>query len=341
VGLKEDSGTTDLRDLRFEFTEATDGYGVDIEALLTEAEQRCADKSFGSMDVQLTNIPSDVTIATLKEGLVLRSSASTSYKSTRRNDGRVFNLKKACGLVYGTVLEPGQEFSANTILGDRTEKLGWKPAPAIIGGGSDTEDQPGGGVCQISTTTYQAVLMGDMEVVYRRGHSTKSGYADGGLDCTINTGTIDFLWKNDTANPVYIFTWVDTEEYLVHCEIYGDPLPEEFDKIVLSSELVETILPSADEYVVDNNLYSPYWYIKNSAKDGYKYTAYATYMKGETVVKTEEVNTTTYNMHPTRYCVWPGYDGSPLLYENQLTATAEGTLVLANPSPVVDDSMVQ
>jgi len=59
------------------------------------------------------------------------------------------------------------------------------------------------------------------------------------------------------------------------------------------------------------------------------------------VVKTEEVNTTTYNMHPTRYCVWPGYDGSPLLYENQLTATAEGTLVLANPSPVVDDSMVQ
>lgn len=330
---------TDLRDLRFDFVEAVDGFGVDIAALMESVTARCESKDFGSIDVVMQNIPSDITIETLKETLVLRSSATTSYKSSRRNTNRVFNLKKATGLVYGTVLMPEQEFSANTILGDRTASNGWKMAPAVIGGGTGTEDQPGGGVCQISTTTYQAVLKGDLEVIYRRGHSSKSGYADGGLDCTINTGTIDFQWKNNTPNPLYIFTWVNTEDYTVHCEIYGDPLPPEYDEIVLSSELTETILPTAPEYEVNSSLYSPYWYIKNDAKDGYVYTAYATYMLDGKEVKKVEVNTTTYKMHPQRFYVWPGYDGSPLLPQNQLTATAEGSLVLATQA--VDDSAIQ
>lgn len=333
------AAVTDLRDLRFDFVEAVDGFGVDIDALMEDVTARCESKNFGSIDVVMENIPSDITIETLKETLVLRASSTTSYKSTRRNSNRVFNLKKATGLVYGTVLMPEQEFSANTILGDRTAALGWKMAPAVIGGGTDTEDQPGGGVCQISTTTYQAVLKGDLEVIYRRGHSSKSGYADGGLDCTINTGTIDFQWKNNTPNPLYIFTWVNTKDYTVHCEIYGDPLPPEYDEIVLSSELVETIVPGAPEYEVNSSLYSPYWYVKNNAKDGYVYKAYATYMLGGKEVKKVEVNTTTYKMHPQRFYVWPGYDGSPLLPQNQLTATDDGSLVLATQP--VDDSQIQ
>ena len=75
-------------------------------------------------------------------------------------------------MVYGTVLQPGEEFSANTILGDRTLSNGWKPAPAVIAGGADHEDQPGGGVCQIASTTYMAVLSGDFEVTARRPLTT-------------------------------------------------------------------------------------------------------------------------------------------------------------------------
>ena len=175
ISLPKDGSITDKRDLFFDFVPAVDGYGIDIETVMEEVNRRTADKDFGDLTVAMTNIPSEITVDALKENLVLRSSAFTSYKSTRGNTNRVFNLKKATGLVYGTVIQPGEEFSSNTILGDRYEKYGWMMAPAVIGGGAGTEDQPGGGVCQISTTIYNAVLKGDLEVTSRRNHSSRSG----------------------------------------------------------------------------------------------------------------------------------------------------------------------
>lgn len=324
---------TDVRDVFFEFVEAVDGYGVDIPGLMQTVQQRCEALDFGDIEVQMAPIQSDVTIDTLKENLVLRGSASTSYRSKRRNEGRCFNLEKACGMVYGKTLLPGEEFSANGILGDRTFANGWKAAPAVISGGADHEDQPGGGVCQIATTTYMAVLYGDYEVVYRRPHSTPSGYPNG-LDATINTvtGEIDFKWKNNTQSPVYVFTWIDTVNYMVHCDIYGEPFPETFDEIELSSTLVEELVPGAPEYEVKSSLYSPYWMIKNNSVTGYIYESFKTYKLNGKEVETKSIGNTTYKVHPTRYYVWPGYAGEPLNPQYQLTADANGNLTLANPA---------
>ncbi len=322
---------TDVRDVFFEFTEAVDGYGVDVPGLMATVQQRCEALDFGDIEVQMAPIQSDVTIETLKEGLVLRGSASTSYKNKRRNSNRCFNLEKACGMVYGKTLLPGEEFSANGILGDRTFANGWKAAPAVISGGADHEDQPGGGVCQIASTAYMAVLYGDYEVVYRRAHSTPSGYPNG-LDATINTvtGEIDFKWKNNTESPVYVFTWIDTVNYVVHCDIYGEPFPDTFDEIELSSKLVEELIPGEPEYEVKNSLYSPYWMVKNKAVTGYVYESFKTYKLDGKTVDTKSIGLTTYKMHPTRYYVWPGYAGQPLDPMNQLVADADGNLTLAN-----------
>ena len=92
-----------------------------------------------------------------------------------------------------------RDSSCNDLLGPRYEKYGWQMAPAVIEGGAATEDQPGGGVCQVSTTMYNAVLMGDYQIVYRQAHSSRLSYVKGGLDATINTGTIDFKWSNNTC----------------------------------------------------------------------------------------------------------------------------------------------
>ncbi len=322
---------TDVRDVFFEFVEAVDGYGVDIPGLMDTVQQRCEALDFGDIEVQMAPIQSDITIETLKQDLVLRSSASTGYRSKRRNEGRCFNLEKACGMVYGKTLLPGEEFSANGILGDRTFANGWKAAPAVISGGADHEDQPGGGVCQIATTTYMAVLYGDYEVVYRRAHSTPSGYPDG-LDATINTvtGEIDFKWKNNTQSPVYVFTWIDTVNYEVHCDIYGEAFPETFDEIELSSTLVEELVPGVPEYEVKSSLYSPYWMVKNESVTGYIYESFKTYKLNGEVVETKSIGNTTYKMHPTRYYVWPGYAGEPLNPMYQLVSDADGNLTLAN-----------
>ena len=336
IALPKDGSITDKRDMLFSFVPAVEGYGIDIVSLLETVNQRTADKDFGDVQVAMANIPSDITIESLKESLVLRGSAFTSYRSTRSNSNRVFNLKKATGLTYGTVILPGEEFSANTILGDRYERYGWKMAPAVVGGGAATEDQPGGGVCQISTTVYNAVLKSDLEITYRRNHSSRSGYVDGGMDATINTGTIDFTWKNNTESPIYVFTWVDTSDYTVVCEIYGQPFPDTFDTIELSSKLTETIPAPQTVYEAQSWISSPYWLKFKAAKDGYVYKSYATYKKDGAVVETKEIATSKYNAHALTYHVWPGYiPGTSLDPAYQIVKNADGSTALANP-PISD-----
>ncbi|MEG1547221.1 MAG: VanW family protein [Clostridia bacterium] len=324
LGLPKDNSTTDLRDLRFDFVEAVDGYGVDVPALTNLLSERIQARSFGKIDVPLAPIKSDITIETLKQQLVLRGSAFTSY--ARGHYGRatrVHNMTKATGLMYGTVLQPNDIFSCNTILGDRTEKNGWQMAPAVIEGGAATEDQPGGGVCQVSTTLYNAVLKGDLLVTDRRAHSQKLSYVDGGFDATINTGTIDFQWQNNTQSPVYVFTWIDTENKRINCEIYGAPFPEQFDTIELLSEEKPAVEPTEPTYTVDPSLVYPNWMLKNDAQRGYVFDTYMLYKKDGKLVEKKMIGETTYRMHPARYLVWDGWAGEPLWEEYKLVYTRD------------------
>ena len=321
LGLPEDGSVTDLRDLRFDFVEGTPGRGIDTAAAIQTIKDRTAARQFGQVELQFTEIPPTVTIATLKETLIMRASAWTSFgKGHYDRAERVFNIVKATGRMYATVLQPGEIFSCNTILGDRTLKNGWKEAPAVIEGGAATEDQPGGGVCQVSTTMYNAVLKSDLKIEYRRAHSQQLSYVDGGLDATINTGTIDFTWSNNTTAPIYVFTWVDTTAKRVYCEIYGEPFPDTFDSIELKSELVETLAPTATVFNVDSRLVEPFWWKNNSAITGHVYQSTAIYKKGDTIVEQRPIAKTTYNMHPERIYVWAGYlPGTPLLAEYDQT----------------------
>ena len=309
----------DLRDLRFDFVEAIDGYGVDQEELFKLMNERMRTREYGKIDVPLAPIESDVTVATIKDSLVLRSSAYTSYaKGHYGRATRVHNMTKACGLMYATVLQPGDQFSCNTILGDRTEKLGWQMAPAVIEGGAATEDQAGGGVCQVSTTLYNAVLKSNLEITYRRAHSQKLSYVAGGLDATINTGTIDFTWKNNLTSPIYVFTWIDTENKRINAEIYGEPFPDDYDEIKLESEELDPILPTDPTYDVDVTLAAPYWRLKNDAQKGYVFETYQLFIKDGKTIDKRLIAKTTYNMHPARYLVWMGWAGEALTPEYKL-----------------------
>lgn len=303
---------SDVRDLRFDFVEGENGWGVRHDELYAMIVERTKAREWGTIEVPLGEIPPEITIETLKQSLVLRSESVTKYAGS---SNRVFNIKKAVGRLYGIVLQPGDVFSHNTALGDRTEEGGWMLAPAVIGGGANHEDQPGGGVCQTSTTLYQAVLMSDLQVNSRKGHSTMSSYAEGGLDCTIadsTTGNIDFQFTNNTASPLYIFMWLETKSKRCHAEIYGEPFAGDFDHIKLYSELIETIPPTADVYTQNPQLYAPYWQQRNSAKEGYSFDAYKIYMMGDTEVRRVKVDNTVYKMHPARFYVWPTWMGEPL-----------------------------
>ncbi|MDO4567565.1 MAG: VanW family protein [Clostridia bacterium] len=296
----------------FLFTPEVYGSAVDAGILERLTKYKFNNDNTESLAVPMSSIVPSVTVASLSKLLQPRAVFSTSYAMSS-GANRVHNIKKAAGLVNGTVLQPGEVFSINDCLGYRTIESGWLPAPAIIMGGASTEDQPGGGVCQVSTTMYNAVVMADLEVVYRRGHSRVSDYAAGGLDATIDSGRIDFQFKNSTEHPLYVFCWVETGAKRVWCAVYGEAFPATFDRIEFVSQHIETIQPSATEYITDPTLEEGYWMLRNNARTGYIYDTYKVYYLNDVVVQRVFVDRTEYKMHPLRYYVWQGYiPGTPL-----------------------------
>ncbi len=115
---------------------------------------------------------------------------------------RVHNITLASGRLNGSVVAPGETFSLNQRLGPRGEEDGYKPAPVFFEGGLGLD--AGGGVCQVATTLYNAVLLAGLPVVERHTHPQPVAYAPEGNDATIAGDYLDLKFFNNTAAPVYI-----------------------------------------------------------------------------------------------------------------------------------------
>ena len=289
-----EAAATTTPEQRFAYVPDQDGRVVDQQALKDALLAMVKSGTYKDMELPVKAEKAGVTLGDLQKKIVLRSSSFTSFGHSPYNRAtRVFNLKKAVGILNGTVVQPGEVFSYNQTIGNRTYAGGWKPAPAIVGGRH--EDQAGGGVCQISTTMYLSVLKSDLEIVSRQGHSERLSYAPGGLDATVDSGRIDFQWKNATSSPIYIFCWIDVQDKTIHFEFYGEPFPQDFDEIQLSSKHVGSLSPSGPmEYIVDPTLPVGV-YIKRHS--GSVWQSYATYMKNGVAVKTVDVDRTVYKAY--------------------------------------------
>lgn len=292
----------------FKVVDEVEGVAVDKDALYATLSEKAQSREYGEVEIPVYSVTPSVTADNIRDNLVLRAWFSTSFASGNSSN-RVYNIQRASNNINGTVLQPGEEFSCNTIIGPRTLSGGWKLAPAVIGGGAATEDQAGGGVCQVSTTLYNAVVKSDLEIVSRRNHSKQSSYVDGGLDATINTGSIDFIWKNNTNYPVYVFSWLDRPAQKIYCAIFAEKFSGEFDEIEFISEFDHSIEPTDTVYDVNSKLKDGQWMLRNNAITGRVYKAYAKYYKHGKLVETKLINTSTYNMHPKRYYVAPGFNG--------------------------------
>lgn len=133
-----------------------------------------------------------------------------AYETRHTNDqNRNTNLQIQCDALNGLILQPGETFSINDLLGERTEEKGYKPAPAYSG--NRLVNSPGGGVCQGTTTLYNCVLLADLEVVFRACHGVKVGYVPLGLDAAVNYLTTDFQFRNNFHCPIQIRAWMEDE----------------------------------------------------------------------------------------------------------------------------------
>ena len=184
-----------------------------------------------------------IDVATLKENTQLIGSYYSLFDSpTLSKEGRVNNIKLLADIVNGTVIKPGEAWSINEAAGPRDEQtaqtVGWTSAPGISNG--RYEDQIGGGVCQVSSSVYNAAIRAELDIVQRRAHSWPSGYIENGMDATISTGGPDLVLSNPFDMPIYLAVYVEEEEYKVTVEVYGPPLKHGY-KVQFVTNLVRTI----------------------------------------------------------------------------------------------------
>ena len=323
IGTPAVNATVSMSDGKLVYSDDKNGTEVDRDALVN-AIYAAAQGEYPIVDIPMHETEAVITRKMLEGQYVLRAKFSTSFSGST-ND-RKFNVKKGSALINGTVLKPGETFSTNGVLGVRTLANGWKMAGAYVQG--NTEQQAGGGVCQLSSTLYSAVLMADLEVVSRRNHSMRVGYVKGGLDATINSvgNIIDFRFKNNTAGNIFIVSY--TEGNNVHMELYGLPISNsEYDEIRLSAKQIQTVEITKKE-TPDSSLPAGTRVVTREGKKGEVWEAYKEYYKDGKLVKKERVNVSTYGMVEQLVSVGTGATPAP-------SQTSIPTVLPSTPIPTL------
>ncbi|MBQ2985658.1 MAG: VanW family protein [Clostridia bacterium] len=287
--------------ISFNFKEGKAGRVLDVEQTYEYISSMLGTGMYTfSMDAVYNNITPSITQADLQGGFGLRASYSTQFPTSRSDEtvqNRVFNIEKAADIVSGTVVAPGEEWSFNGHVGPRTYDTGWKGANGIADG-KDYTIQAGGGICQVSTTLYNALLCADVEISYRRAHTIPSTYVDKGLDATVDSITnIDLKFKNNTGAPIYLYAFIedvpDTKYKTITFEIYGKSLP---DGVVYKtrSEIKETIRRKDVNYTDDDTIPRGYKLVTLEARNGYVVEAYQDKYVNGVLESSELLYTDTY-----------------------------------------------
>lgn len=232
----------------------------------------------------------EYTKADIENSTKLIGSFYTSYDASKVQ--RNTNLKTASGNINGAILYPNEIFSTNKMFKETTAANGYVKAPVIVDG--VLEDGFGGGVCQISSTLYNAVLQAELEVVERQNHSLKVAYTPYGMDATLAGDYIDFKFKNDTEYPIYIESYMDDNSGQAIVNIYGYEIHNPTRKLEFFSELVGTYPPEKDVVVEDPMKDKSYSQYAVKPLTGYDYYVYKNIYEDGVKIGTEKVNRSFY-----------------------------------------------
>jgi len=232
----------------FTFSKEQNGYRIDRQLLKADILAALDAREYDRVIIpQGQTVSPTVTLDQLQG--VFGKIASYTTKTTKDRD-RNTNIAISAEALNGRMVLPGQTLSFNGCTGQRTGEKGYREAGAIAGG--VLVDDTGGGVCQTSSTLFNAVVRADLEIVERSAHSWPSSYVEKGEDATVNWPSLDFVFRNNGQFPVFVVAWYANQEVTV--EIYGQMLPDG-QTIDLESTVVKTVKPS-DEilYIEDESL---------------------------------------------------------------------------------------
>lgn len=258
------------------------GKSLELDRNMNLVENQLKRKDFRPVQLQVDEIKPHITYDQIKDISSVASSFSTRFNTSDLN--RSDNIRLACSRLDGIILLPGEEFSMNEALGPRTLENGYKEAPVILK--SELIPGTGGGVCQVSSTLYNSVLLAGLEVTERAHHSMPLTYISPGRDATINEDSIDFRFKNDSDYPVCLQADVTSDK--VGIRILGRKRDDGYT-IRLVTETLAVYEPEQDEMILDDTLPPGQMVIERKAVKGLRVVLYKETFKNSAIVTKEKL----------------------------------------------------
>ena len=209
--------------------------------------------------------------------------------------GNATNITICARTINNTLLMPGDTFSFNDLVGNTTLDKGYTYAPVIAN--SKMVQGVGGGVCQVSSTLYNAILQIGILPTERSPHSIPSSYVPLGLDATINWDTIDFKFKNTLDYPIYIVAYTEKNELII--DLYSNHTLKD-TTYVLRSEIYGEI-PSSTRYITDSSLSKDARLLVSRGYKGYRVKTIRETYRNNKLIESRIISWDTYAAKPTTY----------------------------------------
>ena len=204
--------------------------GIDFAESIETVKEQIEAEDKKEYTVALKFTPANITLNDL--GLEAFPDQLATYSTWYiGSNNRYQNLVVAANKINGTVIMPGETFSYNSTVGERTIAAGFREATVFEN--NQAVSGLGGGICQVSTTLYNAVLYSNLDVVERTNHMFLSTYFTGGRDATVAWGSLDFKFKNNRNYPIKIVAGVENGG--VHVSIYGLKTPDDYQVEIFSN----------------------------------------------------------------------------------------------------------
>ena len=280
----------DFKTRRFSFIDEMPGQAVDTDALFKKVTAALDSEMYNSMiEVSVIHVEPMITREQVPAmyGKIASFTTKTTSDSNRNN-----NISLATAAVNGSVLQPGETISFNEKTGQRTPSKGYKEAGAIKNG--ILEKEVGGGVCQVSTTLFNALVKADLSIVMRNPHAWPVTYVNRGEDAMVNWPDQDLRMKNTTDGPIYIVGSFSNQTLTF--EVYGQLL-EGGQVIGLESVTTKTTEPTDTVYTRNPSLAPGTQVTDRQARKGYEVTTYKVVYKNGKEVSRNLFYKSSYRMY--------------------------------------------
>lgn len=304
----------------FNITDSVNGKRVDKVALYKDINDQFLSSNNVSVDLKFVDEVASITKA-YNESLT-EQIAHFSTNVADSTGGRKHNVKKALEAFNGFILEPNKQVSFNEVVGDITLENGYKMATIIYNG--EFTEGIGGGVCQASTTLYNALLLSGVEINEVHKHSLPVFYVPFALDAMVTEYTADLKFTNTTEYPMYIHTYSDSKSVYVDIYSHNDEYTYK-----TRSETIDTISAGGDKVILDTEgkysskvLFKGEYFRLSYPKDGYEAKAYLQKYIGDELIEEKEIRHEIYQ--PQKGVVIEGAEDAP----NGLTPIDTGVKII-------------